>query len=698
MKLYPFINIFRSKRSKFILLLYLILSGKISFAQKSDEDILVDISINLRNRNTDSSYIALQKLLKRNKKSLLNTRIKAVLGRQYFNNGKIDSAKIFLQQAINEISLRKDSMSQVRLSSYYYNLGNCNREIGLNDKALKNYLTGLSIAEKINNKEYTIINTNGIGLYYSSQREYDKAIEYLNYCIENELDTDKSRGYLINLASVYGASKRYSKEIDIYKKILKTDNLDSYTKLVVSLNIGVAYHELKDYKEAIYYYNKAKEIAKKQNKQLWYLRTLFNEAIIYHELEDFTTAKLLFNKALHTAKELKNLMFEREIYSSLKNINAVTKDWKNAYTTQKNYYLLKDSIQNLQKSKEITELKIKYETAQKEKEITKLRFYNKQQQLRAKNKEISMAKLITEKKLKEKEKENEILQLTNATEKKQNQILKLKEIELIQENEIKKQKSIKQIVLIAFIVILIPISILLLVYYQKLKTQHKLNLKTEEMNQQNIASLIREQELKLIKASIEGQNSERQRIAQELHDQIGGNLSAIKLQFSDFKHKNKIYNKVTQQIDDTYQLVRDLSHNMIPKKFIDYPFTKLIEEYIYNITSEDQQISFDPYPKEDINKLKEKTQIEIYSIIQELLTNIIKHARASKIDIQLHLLEKMIKIIVEDNGVGFNTQKKNTGIGLQNIKSRLDIFNGILHIDSEINRGTIIDIDIPIHS
>jgi len=201
----------------------------------------------------------------------------------------------------------------------------------------------------------------------------------------------------------------------------------------------------------------------------------------------------------------------------------------------------------------------------------------------------------------------------------------------------------------------------------------------------------------VVRASIQGQHIERKRIAQELHDRIGGNLSAIKLMISSSLDRSKIYKKVTQQIDDTYELVRDLSHNMTPKKFIEYPFTNLLKEYVDNIKSSNQQIiSFDPYPEDKLNTIEEKLQIEIYAIFQELFTNTLKHAKAKKIDIQLHIIENTIKLLFEDNGIGFNQEKKNLGIGMQNIKNRLETINGVLYIDSVIGRGTVFDIDIPI--
>jgi len=258
------------------------------------------------------------------------------------------------------------------------------------------------------------------------------------------------------------------------------------------------------------------------------------------------------------------------------------------------------------------------------------------------------------------------------------------------EQEIDRQKTLKQNILIGFLIILLPSIALLYVYYQKLQTQSKLNKTLDEINQQKITSLIKDQQLKLITASVEGEEKERKRIAEELHDSIGGNLASIKLQLSSSKQQN-----VIKQIDDTYNQVRDLSHNLMPKKFTDQAFTSLISEYIHTINnSSNEVISLHIHPKETINNLKEIIKVELYKIIQELLTNALKHAKASEINIHITQIDNDIKLLFEDNGVGFKTYELKEGLGFQNIKTRLKNINGKMNIDAYVNRGTIIDIDI----
>lgn len=83
--------------------------------------------------------------------------------------------------------------------------------------------------------------------------------------------------------------------------------------------------------------------------------------------------------------------------------------------------------------------------------------------------------------------------------------------------------------------------------------------------------------------------------------------------------------------------------------------------------------------------------------MQELITNTIKHAKASEVEIQLNLLDGSINVLFEDNGIGFNSKKVPEGIGFTNIKSRLQKIDGVIQIDSRYKRGTIIDIEIPIN-
>ncbi|WP_408026723.1 tetratricopeptide repeat-containing sensor histidine kinase [Tenacibaculum litoreum] len=267
---------------------------------------------------------------------------------------------------------------------------------------------------------------------------------------------------------------------------------------------------------------------------------------------------------------------------------------------------------------------------------------------------------------------------------------------LEQKQEIERQKTVKAYILIAFLIVLIPVLALLYMYYQKLQTQSKLNKTLEEVNQQKITTLLKDQELKLVKASLEGQNNERKRIARELHDSIGGNLATIKLQLS---NKSKLEQEsLIKQVDETYNQVRELSHNLMPKKFKDSAFTTIITEYINNVKAlSKEQITLQIHPAEEVNQIDENLKVELYKIIQELLTNALKHAKARQIDIQLSVFNNTIQLLFEDDGVGFDQEKVKYGLGFQNLKDRLKTIRGNILINSFPSRGTVIDIDVPLN-
>ena len=126
-------------------------------------------------------------------------------------------------------------------------------------------------------------------------------------------------------------------------------------------------------------------------------------------------------------------------------------------------------------------------------------------------------------------------------------------------------------------------------------------------------------------------------------------------------------------------------------------FTDLIREYTKSISNAGElDVGFHPHPEKEINTIDEKHQVEIYKIIQELMTNTLKHAKATNTEIHLSLIDNELSLLFEDNGKGFDTDNNSDGIGFQNIKNRINQLFGTIHIDSIKERGTVVSIEIPI--
>ncbi|WP_273567844.1 sensor histidine kinase [Maribacter halichondriae] len=413
----------------------------------------------------------------------------------------------------------------------------------------------------------------------------------------------------------------------------------------VNLKLGRLAEIEGDYDRAFEQYNETREKGLKAGITVFYFEGTIRVAHVFYKEKNYEAATAALSTAYVNAIERENLNYQKEVLEIQRRTFAATGDYQNAYAVMTQLDGVTSQIRAQQQQRLNRELEVQYETLQKEKEIDSLQ---------------------------------------------EDQILKAAEL--------KRQKTIKNAFLIGFLIILIPIFALLYVYYQKLQAQSQLSSQQEELNKQKMAALKQEQELNLIKASIDGQDEERKRIAQELHDSIGGNLAGIKLQLASLDGTSKKLKPISDQLDETYQLVRDISHTLIPKKFREHEFTGLLQEYLNSISGTGQvQIGFHPHPKGKINTIDEKEQLELFNIVKELMTNTLKHAEATKVDIHLSLIDDELSLLFEDNGNGFDATVATDGIGFQNIKNRVAELKGKLHIDSTLKRGTIISIEIPIH-
>jgi signal transduction histidine kinase len=279
--------------------------------------------------------------------------------------------------------------------------------------------------------------------------------------------------------------------------------------------------------------------------------------------------------------------------------------------------------------------------------------------------------------------------LTKELEAKYKNEAKIQEIKQ-QKELIEIQKHQKRNLYIVLIVILSLLLFTVFLYRNKLKTQNQLSL-------EKVKTLKESQKVKTFQSHLEGQNKERKRIAKDLHDSISGNLAAIKMKLTNIDSKNfEQINPIIANIDDTYNKVRLISHNLLPKDNVSQNYLEQLNKLINLYKGENLTIEFEIFPIEEIDELDEQLKSETLKILQELMTNITKHSQASKSIVNLTLHDNYLNLLVEDNGVGFQKNKISTGIGFKNIFSRVNDLNGTIDIDSTEGRGATITINIPI--
>ena len=207
-----------------------------------------------------------------------------------------------------------------------------------------------------------------------------------------------------------------------------------------------------------------------------------------------------------------------------------------------------------------------------------------------------------------------------------------------------------------------------------------------------------------MKSMIAGQEEERERIAKDLHDSLGGLLSTIKLRFDKLQTDNRValsntdFIKVHDLIDVACVEVRNISHDLKPGALEDLGLIEAIKDMLNRYNREKgPEIIFQDYGFDGKEKIMESSRaLQVYRIVQELLNNSIKHSKGNEILVQLSLKEPDLEIIVEDDGIGYQTDHVNKGMGLENIKSRIKYLKGEISIKSRPNEGTSTLIQVPV--
>ena len=213
------------------------------------------------------------------------------------------------------------------------------------------------------------------------------------------------------------------------------------------------------------------------------------------------------------------------------------------------------------------------------------------------------------------------------------------------------------------------------------------------------------QQKELLNAVIESQELERKRIGGDLHDEIGGTLSAIKLMLGAIKNQSDtdkaIITPAKELIDKMINDVRNIAHDLSPPGLAMFGLYTSIEGFIslINNTGEIEiEISHEPLLEERF--LEEKVELALFRVITQLIANTLKHANASKIDISFKPNAEKLTIHYSDNGNGFDLDVLNEkkGIGMQNIISRLQMIGASYHLESSYGNGFKVNIICPISS
>jgi signal transduction histidine kinase len=553
---------------------------------------------------------------------------------------KFKEALVFHKDAL-KIRLTLPNKSDI--ASSYSKIGYCLTEMDEFKDALEAQLSALKIYHELQIKKHIAYTLNNICNLYINLKNFKKVNEYAqqSYQLALELNDRYSEATALNnLSSCHAKQKQMAEAI---KKGQNALNIfleigDSASAGSMYNNLGHYYKEINNEQMALEYFKKAIEMALISNDLNSLGNFYSNIGNTYLALKNYAEAENNLKKAekICTSQQMESTLII--IYKSFGDLYALTGKGNLAVNYYQKYANLKDSIFSLDMANQISLLQTKFETQEKEAQNLLL------------------------------QKENELT------------------LNKLNKSNIVKWSLVLGITLICFTFYF---------WYKnyKIKQQHILSNRLLQQQEENS------------RAIIEAEEKERTRIARDIHDGIGQQLSAAKLNIEALKNtlnltterQQDLFNNTVSLIDDAVTEARQVSHSMLANSLLKLGLIGAVRDFINKLNNlAGVKINIETFGLNE--RLNETTEMILFRVLQEIVNNIIKHAKASEVSIQFIKHDNELCLLIEDNGVGFDTTQITNfkGIGIKNIQSRINYLNGKVYFDSSVNNGTTVNIEIPI--
>lgn len=563
----------------------------------------------------------------------------SIMGLLMYYEGRFDEALAYQEQAL-EADLRSNDLKDI--AGTYTDIANLYADKGDLKQAIEYYTKALSTAEQLNDSMLLAKSLGNIGSIYHELEDTDNALKYYQHTIDITA-TLKASGVpqtrmivLANMSLIYKDQGELDQALDLAYQSLELRKELNYKRGIASMLVAIGeIHILKNESE------KGEEMILEGLAMAQEVNDIYTMSSAYGKLGDMALANgqlaeanRYFTSALDIAEQIGSVQLLRDTYLSLSETAEAKGDMLQALNNFKLYEVMKDSLINDEALSTIAELRTKYETEQKEREIE--------------TKKLELDQLMYRNKV----------QIT---------------------------------------IFLLSITLVILVaglFYNRYK------LRQEALLERTIA----EQQKLRFRAVIETQEQERKRIAQELHDGLGQLLSTARLNvaglegevYAEDPENEKLLHNAISLIDESVNEVRSISHNMMPSALIRLGLIPALREQVKKINQTGSvQVALNV---SDISgRLPEATEISLYRIVQETLNNTLKHAEANNISIELNRLGERIMLSITDDGKGMDVKNiaTSSGIGWQNIFSRVELMNGEVNVNSNIGSGTELLVSVP---
>ena len=544
------------------------------------------------------------------------------------NGGALSESIEVLDEALNLFIVAQDSGG---IAATCNNLGISYWRMGHDDHALRYYLKARDINLVTENQVGLTKNYIAIGNLYSDSHEYSSALE--NYEEAEEIlktfeDVVLSALVSKNMGLMYGEHENpdynAAKSIEYSQKsIAKYRALgDSFNVAGLYTNLGLMYENEGKLGKGENYYQRALELQEELQLKNDAAQSYFNLGNIYLQQNRILKAQTSFEKSYGLVVDTGGLSLLREVARKLAEVYRDLDQFQKSLE----FFTVYDSLDNLlyttEKEEIIQDLQTKYETERKEKELA----------------------------------------LTKA--------------------EVDRRTAERDGYLIALAVFLALAIVLVWIYSQRQKAVHSLRKKEKDLHNKRINELLLEQEVGSLNAMLDGQETERKRISQELHDRVGSLLTAAKYAFEGNGNDPESLGLLDNALEET----RTLSHSLASGVLAKFGLVAAISDLKDSIESV-RDIRMVYKTKGFEGRIDQTIEIDLYRILQELVSNTLKHANADEITIHLEQTSHEAHVYYTDDGTGFDTTTQADGIGLKNIEARSKKYNGQLTIDSQPTKG-----------
>lgn len=559
----------------------------------------------------------------------------------------------FLPEAVKEADLGLAATDSVKAPELYAELlvakAEALAEIPDFKQAHPLLSTAFRLAETAGNERWMGAALVAMGNIQYRQENYLKAVESYRHAVEVVGDpSDHVTVHAIsNLASASVMAGEYALAEHLLDSLLEVlGPRDPRVRLNCMATKGFIHARQKNFQKAIDQYNMALAVADSAGLEEEQAKILQHLSYTLWKTKEREQGMKMADRALELAERSKNVLLQSELHRRTGIWHHELGNNDQAYLHAIAHRALSDSLATARFNQQLAHAEILFDTERKEHQIAE---------------------------------QKQALELAAAVERRQN---------------------LQRLVLV---LVVLAIGIIALLLWRSLRRRHVLAEQQRLLHVQEVNDLMRRNEINTMQAMLDGQEKERERTARDLHDRLGAMLSTVKMQMGVMEDKlgflhgdqRSHYNKVLLLMDEAIDEVRRIAHGSNSAALSRFGLAKALEDLCDKVrVSGKLDVELTLFGLDE--RMGHTHEVVIYRIVQELISNVLKHAGAHEISVGVTREAGRFSVMVTDDGKGFDPGKAKRGIGLDNIRSRAASIGATIKIDSTPGHGTTVSVEGPV--